>query len=144
MSDYANNEAYLLRERILYRPERYYWPVGNSSKMEYRRDALDERPAPMYGSHDVHRGPGVPGQALWWTSQAGQAVSNPYDATRQALGVSNGMDPVHPAEGYLQPPNACYLPAPATWMETAPYDPTTGRFVDTFFYKNQRFAPGSN
>ena len=100
MSEYSNYDAYLLRERIWYRPETHHTPVGNSSRHPPRRDIMYPPPPPP--------------------------VTNPYDATRQ-LGAGT-----------------CFLPAPVTWMETAPYDPRSGRFVDTYFYKTQRFAPGSN
>lgn len=55
----------------------------------------------------------------WQNSQSGRAVNNPY-----LLG--------------------CFQQPPITWMESAPYDPQRGKFIDTFFYKNHIFAPGSN
>jgi hypothetical protein len=102
MTDYSNNEAYLLRSEIIYRPETYYYPTGNSPK----------RFAQQYGS-------GRP-QIDYRLSSSGQAINNPYIA------------------------QTCYLQPPIVWMQSAPYDRRTGKFTDTFFYKNHTFAPGSN
>jgi hypothetical protein len=102
MTDYSNNEAYLLQTELIYRPEKYYYPVGNDSK-----------------NFGKQYGAGRP-QINHALSPAGQAINNPYLA------------------------QTCYLQAPIVWMQSAPYDPKTGKFTDTFFYKNHRFAPGSN
>lgn len=101
-ADYSKSEAYLLNSEIMYRPERYYYPLGNSPQYYPR----------TYGA-------GRP-QVDYRNSEAGRAINNPYvDKT-------------------------CYLQPPLVWMQSAPFDPRTGKFTDTFFYKNHRFSPGSN
>lgn len=56
----------------------------------------------------------------WQASSAGQAINNPFVE------------------------KTCYQQPPIVWMQSAPYDPRTGKFTDTYFYKNLDFSMGSN
>jgi hypothetical protein len=102
MTDYSNNDEYLIRSELIYRPEKYYYPTGNSEKNFGKQYGA--------GRHQTDHS----------LSPAGQAINNPYIA------------------------QTCFLQPPIVWMQSAPFDTRTGKFVDTYFYKNHRFAPGSN
>jgi len=47
MTEYSNKEGYLWRGEFVYRPDRYYYPVGNSSK-EYPKNYGAGRPVVTY------------------------------------------------------------------------------------------------
>jgi hypothetical protein len=60
MTDYSNKEGYLWRGEFVYRPDRYYYPVGNSSR-QYPKNYGAGRPQINYS-----------------LSNAGQTAGNPF------------------------------------------------------------------
>lgn len=127
MSDYRTNEVYILRQQVPYRPECWFYPVGNSTK------PADRRANPVYGPAGSRPPPQLmpgsaraPGNSLW-----------ELDPTR-----TDALAPRAPAN--IWDLECAGAPAPMRFMELMPFDPSTGKFSDCAFYKNHKFAPGSN
>jgi hypothetical protein len=102
MTDYSNEEAYLIRGEFMYATARYYYPFGNDPK-RYPQSVGAGRPMINYN-----------------LSNAGSRIGNPYADS------------------------SCFLQTPLAYMETVPFDRRACKFSDCYFYKGQRFAPGSN